>query len=45
MERRSESILTKEMLLAIGAHYAQEIERDRIADASCRSSWLSHDRM
>jgi NADH-quinone oxidoreductase subunit I len=36
MERRAESILTKEMLLAIGARYEGEIEEDRLADAPYR---------
>jgi len=36
MERRAESILTKEMLLAIGARYEAEIEEDRLADGPYR---------
>lgn len=36
MERRDESIITKEMLLAIGTRYEQEIARDRAADAPYR---------
>jgi hypothetical protein len=36
MERRTESILTKEMLLAIGARYEAEIEEDRLADGPYR---------
>jgi len=36
MERRAESILTKEMLLAIGARYEAEIEKDRLADGPYR---------
>jgi len=36
MERRAESILTKEMLLAIGARSEAEIEEDRLADGPYR---------
>ena len=36
METRAESILTKEMLLALGARYEVQIDADRAADAPYR---------
>ncbi|PWT71287.1 MAG: NADH-quinone oxidoreductase subunit NuoI [Proteobacteria bacterium] len=36
MERRYESIISKEMLLALGSEYEAEIARDRAADAPYR---------
>jgi len=36
METRAESILTKEMLLALGARYEAQIDADRAADAPYR---------
>ena len=36
MERRGENILTKDMLLAIGSRYEDEIARDRSEDAAFR---------
>ena len=36
MERRGENILTKDMLLALGERYENDIARDRTEDAPYR---------